>query len=107
MVNINKSAIFFSGNCDDATKDEVKRIKGIDTEALCEKYLGLPTVVGHSTKEVFEAIPGRICGLMRGWSEKQLSCAAQKTLIKSIAQVVPTYLMSCFLLASATSNKIT
>lgn len=29
----------------------MKQATGIDTEALCEKYLGLPTVVGHTTME--------------------------------------------------------
>jgi hypothetical protein len=83
---------------------------GIDpvetNEALCEKYLGLPTAVERNTKEAFEAIPTKICGLMNGWGEKQLSCAARETLIKSVAQAIPIYSMSCFLLATATCQKI-
>jgi hypothetical protein len=43
---------------------------------------------------------------MNGWGEKQLSCAARETLIKSVAQAIPTYSMSCFLLAPATCQKI-
>jgi hypothetical protein len=107
MVNIMKSAIFFSANCEDQVKSEVKQITGIHTEALCEKYLGLPTAVGRSTKEAFECIPSRIRGIMGGWSEKLLSGAAKETLIKSVAEAVPTYSMSCFLLALDTCKKIT
>jgi hypothetical protein len=54
MVNIMKSAIFFSTICQDSVKAEMMQITGINTETLCEKYLGLPTAVGRSTKEAFE-----------------------------------------------------
>jgi hypothetical protein len=52
-----KSAIYFSKNCNDDEKQMVKNVTGIQNEALCEKYLGLPTAVGRSTKDSFEAIP--------------------------------------------------
>ena len=106
-VNTSKSAIFFSTNCSDSDKEIVKQTTGIQNEALNEKYLGLPTAVGRSTKEAFEAIPTKIRGLMNGWGEKQLSCAARETLIKSVAQAIPTYSMSCFVLAPSTCQKIT
>lgn len=60
MVNTQKSAIFFSANCVDPSKEEVMQITGINNEALSEKYLGLPTEVGRSTKEVVEHILSRI-----------------------------------------------
>jgi hypothetical protein len=66
MVNSAKSAIFFSANCYEAVKEEVNHITGISTEALSEKYLGLPTAVGRSTKEAFEPIPDKIRGMMGG-----------------------------------------
>jgi hypothetical protein len=107
MVNIHKSAIFFSDNCQDPAKQEMMQIIGIDNEALSEKYLGLPTAVGRSTKKAFEHIPSRIRSIMGGWSEKKLSGAAKETLIKSVAQTVPTYSMSCFHLSPDTCKKIT
>jgi hypothetical protein len=107
MVNIQKSAIFFSANCQDQAKEEMLQLTGITTEALFEKYLGLPTAVGRSTKEAFEHIPLKIRNIMGGWSEKLLSGAAKETLIKSVAQAIPTYSMSCFLLSPDTCKKIT
>lgn len=106
-MNISKSAIFFSANCDDATKAEMEQSTGIGTEALCEKYLGLPTAVGQSTTEAFEPIPAKIRGLMGGCSEKLLSGAAKEVLIKSVAQATAVYPMNCFLLSSRTRKKIT
>jgi hypothetical protein len=64
MINMQKSAIFFSDNCQDATKEEMKHLTCIGNEALSEKYLGLPTAVGRSTKEAFEHIPSRIRSIM-------------------------------------------
>jgi hypothetical protein len=87
--------------------EEVNQIMGISTEALGEKYLGLPTTVGRSTKEAFEPILGKIRGLMGGWSEKLLSCATRETLIKYVAHAIPTYSMSCFHLALDTCKRIT
>lgn len=76
MVNVNKSAIFFSANCLDQAKEEMKLAIGIEH---CEKYLGLPSALGRSTKEAFEPIPGKIRGLMGGLSKRQLSYAARET----------------------------
>jgi hypothetical protein len=88
-------------------KDEMKQATGIITEALSEKYLGLPTIVGQSTTEAFESILVKIRGLVGGWSEKLLSGAAKEVLVKSVAQSITTYPMNCFLLSSTTRKKIT
>lgn len=47
MVNREKSAVFFSANCDANSKQDVRAVLQIDTEALAEKYLGLPTALGR------------------------------------------------------------
>jgi hypothetical protein len=107
MVNMAKSAIYFSANCDSNMKEEMKTSMGIVTEALGEKYLGLPTAVGQSTTEAFEPIPAKIRSLLGGWSEKSLSGAAKEVLIKSVAQAIATYPMNCFILSATTRKKIT
>jgi len=107
MVNVAKSAIFFSANCDPGMKEEMKQATGIITEALSEKYLGLPTAVGQSTTEAFESILAKIRGLVGGWSEKLLSGVVKEVLVKSVAQSIATYPMNCFLLSSTTRKKIT
>lgn len=96
MVNKQKSAVFFSANCDDAAKTEVHQALQIPTEALGEKYLGLPTAVGKVADGVFNYVPDRVRNLVNGWSENLLSCAGREVLVKANAQAIPTYPMSCF-----------
>lgn len=85
MVNRDKSAVFFSRNCTDEMKDEVRQILNIEKEALAEKYLGLPTAVGQSTSESFEFMPNRIRGLIGSWSGRKASSAGREVLLKSVA----------------------
>lgn len=93
---------FFSTNCSDGNRNEVHTSLHIETQALEERYLGLPTAVGSKTTEVFEYIPERIRTLVGGLSEKTLSGVGREVLIKSIAQPVPTYSMSCFQIPAST-----
>jgi hypothetical protein len=64
MINRDKSAIFFSKNCTDESKNEVRNCLDIQKEALEEKYLGSPTSVGRAMKETFEYMPARVEGLI-------------------------------------------
>jgi hypothetical protein len=51
LVNKNKSAIFFSPNCEQESKNEVHASLQIPTEALGERYLGLPTAAGRGAAQ--------------------------------------------------------
>lgn len=106
LVNRDKSAIFFSANCDNACKREVREVLHIDMEALAEKYLGFPTALGRATKDTFEFMPTKIRNLVGTWSGHEASCAGRDVLFKSVAQVVPTYPMSCFLIPKDTCRKM-
>jgi hypothetical protein len=62
-----KSSIYFGKGCPDATKEQLKDVIGITSEALSEKYLGLPTVVGRSKEGAFQYLPDRSWSKVRGW----------------------------------------
>jgi hypothetical protein len=97
-VNKDKSAIFFNTNCTEYAKQEMKTVVQINTEALAEKYLGLPTALGRATSGVFMYFPNRIRGLVGAWSGREASGAGrEEVLLKSVAQAVPTYpmIISC------------
>jgi len=48
----------------------------------------------------------RIKGLIGTWSGREASGAGREVLLKSVAQAVPTYSMSCFLLSKTTCKKM-
>jgi hypothetical protein len=86
MVNRGKSAIFFSSNCIDEMKTGVHTVSGIVSEALVEKYLGLPTSLGRSTDAESEHIMAKVKKLLNGGIPCMLSSTGRETLIKSICQ---------------------
>jgi hypothetical protein len=87
-------------------KEVVRSELHIDTEALSNRYLGLPTALGRSTTEAFEFLPSKVKGLVGSWSGKEASSAGREVLVKSVAQAMPTYSMSCFLLSKTTCKKM-
>jgi hypothetical protein len=106
LVNQDKSAIFFCENCSSESKEEFRNRLDIHREALAEKYLGLPTSVGRKTNEVFEYLPTRVKGLIGSWSGREASYAGREILLKSVAQAVPIFSMSCFLSPLDTCKKM-
>ena len=107
LVNKSKSAIFFSQNCVQDDKEAVHESLQISTEALGERYLGLPTACERGAYGVFNFVQESVRGMIGGWAEKSLSCAAREVLLKSNAQSVPTYAMSCFKLSPMVCKKLT
>lgn len=106
LVNREKSAVFFSKNCTQEMQSVLCQVLNIHKVALAEKYLGLPTEAGRSLSGLFEFLPAQIRGKIDGYTGREASCAGREVLIKSIAQAVPTYSMSCFLLPINTCNKM-
>lgn len=95
-VNLQKSSIFFGKGCKEEEKSGLKNVIGIESEALSERYLGLPTVVGKSKEGTFKHVREASSSKVSGWKGQGLSKAAREVLVKFILQATPTYTMSCF-----------
>jgi hypothetical protein len=91
-----KVNIFFSKGCRQNVRNEIKSITQVDNGSINEKYLGLPTGVGRSTNGTFKYLKDIIWNKIEGWIEQTLSAGGKEVLIKSVAQVIPTYTMGCF-----------
>lgn len=63
-----------------------------------DMYLGLPEKICGSKKQAFAYIHDRLSSRINSWSAKLLSKGGKEVLLKSVAQALPTYIMSCFLL---------
>lgn len=70
-------------------------------------YLGLPEKICGSKKQAFAFIQERLLSRINSWSGKLLSKGGKEILIKSVAQALPTYVMSCFLLPMEIIRKLT
>ena len=81
-------------------------ILDLTQETLTSRYLGLPVYMGRSKKSVFAYLKERVWKRIQGWKEKLLSKASKETLIKAVAQSIPSYAMSCFDLTKSLCDKM-
>ncbi|KAL8557301.1 hypothetical protein ACS0TY_004654 [Phlomoides rotata] len=59
-------------------------------------YLRIPTHMGRAKSNVFRGLVGRIEKKLKDWKARTLSQTGKLTLLKSVIQSIPTYLMSVF-----------
>ncbi|KAL0402014.1 UNVERIFIED_CONTAM: hypothetical protein Slati_4231300 [Sesamum latifolium] len=83
VINSGKSAMVFGKNMDATMQLTFANILGVAVVPRHEKYLGLPTVVGRSKKEVFAGIKERIWKKLQNWTSNQLSQAGGAVLLKT------------------------
>ena len=68
----------------------------IANEALNDKYLGVPAMLGVDRSDSFEYLIDRINQLVIGSQEKLFSSGGKETLIKAVSQAMPVFAMSVF-----------
>ena len=59
-VNTDKTSLFFSSNIGLETQESIKQALGAKTVPEYEKYLGLPSIVGHNKNVAFAPIIERV-----------------------------------------------
>lgn len=105
-VNYQKSAIFFSSNVRTDKQEEIKNILQVYNNIGNSKYLGLPSLVGKSKKSVFNYLKDKIWAKIKTWSTKLLSRAGKAVLLRNVAQTIPSYTMSCFLIPKSLCQEL-
>lgn len=105
-MNFQKSGIFFSSNVRLDKQREWSEILEVTTALEDSKYLGLPSLVGRKKKRVFGFIKDKVWQQIQGWKAKPISKAGKLVLIKNVAQSIPSYCMSCFLLPKSLVTEI-
>ena len=102
-----QNPVFFSPNTGVLVREGVCGILDILTEALTDKYLGLPTMVGVDRSDCFQHLVDRVCQRLKGWKEKILSVQGKEILVKSVAQANPSYAMFVLKLPKGVCKSIT
>jgi hypothetical protein len=106
LVSLSKSSIYFSPNTNVLVRAEICSELHIDTEALSDKYLGLPAMVGADRSDCFMHFKDRVVQRILGWKEKLLSIGGKEILIKAVAQSIPVFAMSVFKLPKGVCKSI-
>jgi hypothetical protein len=107
LVSLAKSSTFFSPNTHVLVRSDICEILHIDTEALSDKYLGLPAIIGADRSDCFLHFVERIIQRINGWKEKMLSIGGKEILLKAVAQAIPVYAMSVFQIPIGVCKKMT
>ncbi|XP_019184658.1 PREDICTED: uncharacterized protein LOC109179616 [Ipomoea nil] len=97
-VNFHKSNISFSRNTHTEMQDLVSGVLIVSQAENFGKYLGLPSVVGRNRRAVFAYIEQKLKQRFSSWNKRLLTKAGKEVLLKSVAQAMPTYTMSIYLL---------
>lgn len=94
-LNTAKSSIFFGSEVPQDVRRALKQTLGIFKEGGMDTYLGLPEKISGSKKQVVAFVQDQLSKRINSWSSKLLSRGGKEVLIKSVAQALPTYVMSC------------
>lgn len=105
-VNFQKSGIFFSANVTEEKREEISQILGVHTSITNTKYLGLPSLVGRSTRRVFQYLKDKAKKRIQGWQTKPMSQGGKTVLIRNVAQAIPSNNMSCFLIPTSLCHEL-
>jgi hypothetical protein len=75
-------------------------------EALSDKYLGLPLLVGVDRSDCFQYLVDRLFQQSHGGLIKTLSMGGNEVKLKAVAQATPTYAMSVFFIPKKITDAI-
>lgn len=105
-INFQKSGVFYSANVDSTKQMKISNILEVHNDITATKYLGLPSLVGRSKKRVFGYLKEKARNKIKGWQTKPMSQGGKTVLIRNVAQAIPSYAMSCFMLPVSLCNEL-
>ncbi|GAA0144405.1 hypothetical protein LIER_04862 [Lithospermum erythrorhizon] len=93
-INFGKCSVSFEKRTSLEVLHRVGALLHINEVPNQGKYLGLPSHIGKSKKEVFGFIHGRVDDKIKGWKGKLLSQAGREVMLKSITSSIQNYVMN-------------
>jgi hypothetical protein len=107
LINPSKCSILFAENCPGPISQAMKDMLGVSQSDFDSKYLGLLVPEGRMHKGRFESLQSRFSKRLVDSSERYSPFASKEVLIKSVAQAIPTYVMSVFKLPFVVCDELT
>uniref|UniRef100_A0A2N9GDA6 Reverse transcriptase domain-containing protein n=1 Tax=Fagus sylvatica TaxID=28930 RepID=A0A2N9GDA6_FAGSY len=105
-LNYEKTSLFFSSNTHPDMHHAICTELQTTSTGDLGKYLGLPPIIGRRKKQAFMEIKHKVAKKLQGWKGKLLSQVGREILIKSVAQAIPVFTMSCFQLLDSLCKEI-
>lgn len=97
-VNLEKSSICFSSNINPQDRHDICQILNMAEADDNATYLGLPSMVGRNKSVTLGFIKDKVRKKLQSWDGKMFAQAGRKILVKTVAQTLPSYAISGFLL---------
>jgi hypothetical protein len=79
LINPSKCSIMFGSACPEENQEKVKAVLKVRITAQEEKYLGLPTPEGRTSKERFKSPKERLSKKFSSWAERYMSGGSQRS----------------------------
>ncbi|XP_019183755.1 PREDICTED: uncharacterized protein LOC109178674 [Ipomoea nil] len=106
LINYDKSSAVFSCNTTASSRNTVTALIGVHEATDLGRYLGLPSVLRRNKVAIFRYIKEKVRARIGLWQHRLLSRAGKEILLKSIAQSLPIFTMSVFLLPMRTCDTL-
>ncbi|KAL4375950.1 hypothetical protein GQ457_02G034330 [Hibiscus cannabinus] len=106
-INFDKSTVFFSPNTTMAHRQRLLSTLPLTEVSDPGIYLGAPLKVGKNKTNVFNFINETVDKRIDGWTKRLLSFGGREIFLKSVAQALPQYIMTCYLLPRIIIDRIT
>ncbi|KAL4297682.1 hypothetical protein GQ457_12G013450 [Hibiscus cannabinus] len=106
-INFGKSTVFYSPSTPSADRHRLSAILGITEVFDPGIYLGVALRVGKNKTNIFGFLNEKVDDRVSGWTKRLLSFGGREIFLKSVAQALPVYIMSCYLLPRSITDRIT
>jgi hypothetical protein len=106
LINLSKCSVMLGKACPVLVQEVIRRILQVQEPEFEPKYLGLPTPTGRLNKGKLQNLQIWFTKHFMEWGDSFPSQAGKETLIKAVAQSIPTYIMSVFKLLMALCDEL-
>ena len=96
MINLSKSAIFFSCNTPQRLRNQLAQQMKINHVGTQDKYLGRPSAIQRTKKATFAYVKEKVRKKLQTWKRNLLSAGGRETLIKAVGTTISIYSLACF-----------
>ncbi|KAL4340650.1 hypothetical protein GQ457_08G025240 [Hibiscus cannabinus] len=106
-IKFGKSTVFYSPSTPSADRHRISAILGIAEVFDPGIYSGVPLRVGKNKTNIFGFLNEKVDDRVSGWTKRLLSFGGREIFLKTVAQALPLYIMSCYLLPRTITDRIT